>query len=54
MKNEENQPAEELKKTKIQSQDAALSKDQNEKENREEIEKVNNGLEIDEIDRPEE
>ena len=31
-----------------------LKTDQNEKENRDDLEKINNGLEIDEIDQPEE
>jgi|GEM_PF-7112895 len=52
MKNKENHPNEELEDVKNEGGQDALSKDQNEKENREDLEKVNNGIEVDEIDRP--
>jgi hypothetical protein len=54
MKNEKEQPKEELEEGENQNQENALATDQNEKETREDLEKVNNGLEVDEIDRPEE
>ena len=54
MKNQENNPNEGSENVKSNESKDALLKDQNEKENRGELEKINNGLEVDEINLPEE